>query len=129
MIVVDSSAIIAIAQLEPDRAAFRGALEIASAAYLAPANFVETGMILRQRGYIADLPELQAQLALYGVQVREDVPLAAPAFDAFLRYGKGRHPARLNLGDCFAYALAKQLGVPLLYKGDDFAKTDIRSAL
>jgi len=129
VIAVDSSAIIAIAQLEPDRAAFRTALEVAPAAYLAPVNFVETGMILRQRGYIADLSELEAQLELYGIQVREDLPLAAPAFEAFLRYGKGRHPARLNLGDCFAYALAKQLDLPLLYKGDDFAQTDIRSAL
>ena len=51
------------------------------------------------------------------------------AFEAFLRYGKGRHPARLNLGDCFAYALAKERGEPLLFKGDDFARTDIEPAL
>ncbi len=50
------------------------------------------------------------------------------ALQAHLRYGKGRHPARLNLSDCFAYALAKQLDAPLLYKGDDFSQTDIRSA-
>ena len=54
---------------------------------------------------------------------------ASIALDAYLRFGKGLHPARLNLGDCFAYALAKALDAPLLYKGDDFAMTDIRSAL
>jgi ribonuclease VapC len=51
------------------------------------------------------------------------------AIDAFQRFGKGRHPAALNMGDCFAYACAKRLGVPLLYKGDDFSLTDIHSAL
>ena len=96
---------------------------------IAPTNFLETGMVLLQRGFISDLAELEAQQNFYGVELSEDRRLAASAFDAFMRYGKGRHPARLNLGDCFAYALAKQLDVPLLYKGDDFAKTDIRSAL
>ena len=55
--------------------------------------------------------------------------LADAAAEAFLRFGKGRHPAKLNFGDCMAYALAKSLDAPLLYKGDDFARTDIRSAL
>lgn len=55
--------------------------------------------------------------------------LADAAAEAFLRFGKGLHPAKLNFGDCMAYALAKSLDAPLLYKGDDFAKTDIRSAL
>jgi ribonuclease VapC len=50
------------------------------------------------------------------------------ASEAFLRFGKGRHPAKLNLGDCFSYALAKSLQAPLLYKGEDFAKTDIVAA-
>jgi ribonuclease VapC len=58
-----------------------------------------------------------------------DTPVTQAALDAYLRFGKGRHPARLNLGDCFAYALAKALDAPLLYKGDDFALTDVRSAL
>lgn len=50
------------------------------------------------------------------------------ALDAFSRFGKGRHPAALNMGDCFAYACAKELGVPVLFKGDDFSKTDIEVA-
>ena len=77
---------------------------------------------------LATLPGPQAAQALVHA-VRNDVDLSAPALQAYLQYGKGRHPARLNLADCFAYALAKRLDVPLLYKGDDFAKTDIRSAL
>ena len=59
----------------------------------------------------------------------ETLPITAEtgslALDAFERYGKGRHPARLNFGDCFAYAMAKQHGVPLLYNGEDFAQTDL----
>jgi ribonuclease VapC len=58
-----------------------------------------------------------------------DASLAGAAYEAWLRYGRGRHPAGLNFGDCFAYALAKQRGEPLLFKGDDFAKTDIVAAL
>jgi ribonuclease VapC len=68
-------------------------------------------------------------VALIGVIV-EPVPAEARrlAVDAFVRFGKGRHPAALNFGDCFAYACAKQAGVPLLYKGDDFPRTDIEAA-
>ena len=58
-----------------------------------------------------------------------DGKLAHGAYDAWLHYGRGRHPAGLNLGDCFSYALAKQRAEPLLYKGDDFAKTDIVAAV
>lgn len=86
-------------------------------------------MVLRQRGFIAGLEFCDAWLAGLSIDVRDDVALGGAAFAAFLKFGKGRHPARLNLGDCFAYALAKSLDAPLLYKGDDFAKTDIRSAL
>jgi ribonuclease VapC len=68
-------------------------------------------------------------LRLAGVRIVEigDDELAR-ALDAFDRYGKGRHPARLNMGDCFAYACAKTQGVPLLFKGDDFGQTDIAIA-
>ena len=86
-------------------------------------------MVLTQRGFIANLGELEELIEFYGVKLCEDQDLAKGAFHAFMIYGKGRHPARLNLADCFAYALSKQLDAPLLYKGDDFAKTDIRSAV
>lgn len=68
-------------------------------------------------------------LALTGVSVEPvSAEVRTVAIDAFARFGKGRHPAALNFGDCFAYACAKQVGVPLLYKGDDFPQTDIEPA-
>jgi ribonuclease VapC len=60
--------------------------------------------------------------------VAQDARLAEEAREAFLRYGKGRHPAALNLGDCATYAVAKSLSLPLLFKGDDFTKTDLMAA-
>lgn len=72
---------------------------------------------------------VEAFLSLTGVSV-QSVPAEArgAAIDAFIRYGKGRHPAALNFGDCFAYACAKHAKAPLLYKGDDFPQTDIQAA-
>ena len=74
--------------------------------------------------------ELQSLIAANSIEVISwTEELADVAADAFLRFGKGRHSAKLNFGDCMAYALAKSLDAPLLYKGADFARTDIRSAL
>ena len=129
MIVLDSSALLAIALRDLDGPVFVDALLNAGVVRLSPINFTETGMVLWQRGYLSDVGHLKRLIARYDIEVCEDLPLGAGAFAGFLRYGKGIHPARLNLGDCFAYALAKQFDAPLLYKGDDFAKTDIRSAL
>lgn len=129
MIAVDSSALIAIAQREPEEDGILEALESASAAYIAPANYVETGIVLIRRRLIASHARLDSWLADLRVERRDDLELAAAALDAYLRFGKGFHPARLNLADGFAYALAKTLDAPLLYKGDDFSQTDIRSAL
>jgi ribonuclease VapC len=129
LIVVDSSALVAMAMGEADRETFAAALEASTAAWLAPINYVETGVLLMQRGSFAARPDLDVWLLEAGVTVRDDVALSEVALSTYLRFGKGFHPARLNLADCFAYALAKQLDAPLLYKGDDFAKTDIRSAL
>ena len=129
MIVVDSSALVAIALWEPEREVFAGAIFRAEETWLSPTNYLETGMVLKQRGFIATRASLDVWLAQLTVGVKEDLALHAAAMEAFLSYGMGRHRARLNLADCFAYALAKQLGLPLLYKGDDFGQTDIRSAL
>lgn len=129
MIVVDSSALVALALREPEQDRIRRALHAADRALISPVNFVESGMVLRGRDFIVGREDLEAFLAAHGITVETHRELHQPALDAFLRYGKGRHSARLNLGDCFAYALAAQLDAPLLYKGDDFAQTDIRSAL
>ena len=129
MIVVDASALIAIAQLEPDRLRYQQALSEADAAYLSPANYLETGIILVRQRLIVDQERLNLWLASLRVELREDIELGRAALGAYRQFGKGFHAARLNLADCFAYALAATLDLPLLYKGDDFAKTDIRSAL
>lgn len=129
MIVVDASALIAIGQLEPDRRQYQDALAEADHAYLSPVNYLETGVIALRRQLLTSQERFDSWLTELGVEVRGDVALGPGALEAYLRFGKGYHPARLNLGDCFAYALAKRLDAPLLYKGDDFALTDIRSAL
>ena len=129
MIVVDTSALVAIAEREPEKQQFLSVLDRSKVSYLSPINYVETGVVLIQRLLMADAAELVDWLSGLGVTQREDVELGAAALAAYLQFGKGRHPAQLSLADCFAYALAKQLGLPLLYKGDDFAKTDIRSAI
>ena len=77
----------------------------------------------------AALREVQAYIRPFDVTVAMIEPaMTAAAVDAYQRFGKGRHPAGLNFGDCFAYACARHLNMPLLYKGDDFSKTDIEAA-
>ena len=129
MIVVDSSALVAIAQREPERHAALAVLDRADVSYISPINYVETGVVVIARGLLLDRDEVDDWLAGMGIEVREDLELSGPALEAYLRFGKGLDPAGLNLADCFAYALAKTLHAPLLYKGDDFSQTDIRSAL
>ncbi|WP_337185934.1 type II toxin-antitoxin system VapC family toxin [Phenylobacterium sp.] len=129
MIVVDTSALIAIAAKEVDWRAHLAAIEAADRAVIGQVNFVETGTVLVSRGYIDQSASLTDWLDAFAVTPYDAPHLGPDALSAYLRYGKGRHPARLNLGDCFAYALAKALDAPLLYKGDDFARTDVRSAL
>jgi ribonuclease VapC len=129
LIVVDASALLAIALEEPDNRLYAAALGNSDSAHISPANFLQTSIILIRRGFAANREMFETWLVESGVTVRDDLALAGDALAAYLRFGKGFHPARLNLADCFAYALARQLDAPLLYKGDDFAKTDIRSAL
>jgi len=94
---------------------------------IATVNWVEAGMVMVGKkddvGALAIIDEIVTSLGIEieGIGRAE----AIEARRAFVRYGKGLHPARLNFADCFAYALAKSRGVPLLFKGDDFARTDI----
>ena len=129
MIVVDASALVAIFLREPEQQTFLDVISATDAAWLSSINYVEAGLILSKRRLIPNRERFDTLLVSLRVQIREDIELGPLALDAYLRFGKGYHPARLNLGDCFAYALAKALDAPLLYKGDDFALTDIRSAL
>lgn len=131
MIVVDASAICAIMFGEPERAQFMAVLKDADSALVSPVNRWEASVSIQQRR-----PDIAADRVVQDILVRAGIAVAeigadeaSVAFEAWRTYGKGRHPAALNLGDCFAYALARTRNLPLLFKGDDFPKTDVRSAL
>jgi len=130
VIAIDSSALVAILQNEPDALLFAEAIGAAEAIVVSAVTFFETSMVLA--GRVQDETAWRLLDALIGRAKIEIVPFdagqAGIAREAFLKYGKGRHPAALNFGDCAAYALAKSKGAPLLYKGSDFSKTDIMSA-
>lgn len=128
-LVVDTSALVTIMAREPERSAFLRILEQGDGMLISEINYVETGILLVGRGLFPDRETLDTWLTGARIKVAQEVALDAAALDAYLRYGKGRHPARLNLADCFAYALAKTLDAPLLFKGDDFPLTDVRPAL
>lgn len=129
MIVVDSSALIAIAETEADWKPLLASLLGTDHPAISQMNYVEAGMVLTSRGFFPGRAEYDRWLEEFGVVVDRSTPLDAYALEAFLQFGRGRHPAKLNLGDCFAYALAKALDAPLLFKGNDFSRTDIRPAL
>ncbi|MGH6835068.1 MAG: type II toxin-antitoxin system VapC family toxin [Methylocella sp.] len=131
MIVVDSSALIAILFDEPERQAFQDVITGGERCFMSAVNAHETASVLRvRRGSqaVAWLWQLLAESEIEIVPFDEaQVRAAAAAFD---RYGKGIHfKARLNLADCAAYALAKTMDLPLLFIGDDFAATDVRVCL
>lgn len=129
MIVVDASAVIAIADEEEDGAVLLERLSGAESRVIAAINVVEVGMILLNRRPELTEADIAAWMRRLDIKVVDGEGLAETALAAHLRFGNGRHPARLNLADCFAYALARHLDAPLLYKGNDFPQTDIRSAL
>jgi ribonuclease VapC len=133
VIVVDASAIVAILTGEPERDALTDALERASEITTSPLAIYEAtlGLVRILRRSVEDAEaDVTEFLRLARVAVQPIQPETAHvALEAFARYGKGRgHRARLNLGDCFIYAQAKVGGASLLYKGEDFSKTDIESA-
>jgi len=131
MIVVDSSALCAVFFDEPERSAFQAVLDGAERCVISAVNAHETACVLRGKlgqaavgAFWQWLTDNRVEIISFDeVQARE----AAMAFD---RYGKGIAPkARLNLSDCAAYALAKTMDAPLLFKGDDFSETEIKSAM
>ena len=130
-IVVDTSAIIAILRDEPEKDRLVDAILAASPRLMSAVSLQEAGMVMAGRSGNETVWEpLDALLVRLDMEiVAHDAGLSRIAREAFLRFGKGRHAARLNFGDCAAYALAKANHLPLLFKGDDFAKTDIAAAL
>ena len=131
MIVLDSSAVIAVALGEADAGKFSDVLGTAEEVVISTGTVVEIGVVLASKnreGASIDAMHLLAAASVRQIPVSERHALLA--IEAYERYGKGRgHPAQLNYGDCFSYALAKSLNAPLLFKGDDFAQTDVVSAL
>ena len=124
--VIDTSALIAILQDEPERKAFNEAIEVADRRAMSVASFVEASMIVETRFGPDGVRSLDLFIAKAGIElVAVDADQAHVARTAFRVYGKRRHPAGLNFGDCFAYALARTLGEPLLFKGSDFSLTDV----
>lgn len=127
--VIDTSALLAILQDEPERRSFIEKIEAADARLLSAASLVETSIVIEARHGAEGVKLLDLFLDRAGIEIAPvDDEQAREARLAFSRYGKGRHAAGLNFGDCFAYALATTSGEPLLFKGLDFAATDIASA-
>ena len=131
MIVVDTSALVAIFAREPEGENFKTRIAQDDDPVLSAASLLETSIVLRNPGGgRASDHELDEFVAENLRVIPVDDIQAQIARDGHLKYGKGMgHPAQLNFGDCFSYALAKSLEAPLLFKGNDFAKTDIKSAL
>jgi ribonuclease VapC len=127
--VIDTSAIIACLFGEPERIAFIDAIEADSVRLISVVGLVEASLVTLGRKRAAGLADLHAFLDDGEIErVPVDIRQAEIAVGAFRRFGRGRHPAALNIGDCFAYALAKATGEKLLFKGADFARTDITAA-
>ena len=128
--IVDSSAIVAVVFREAESDRFQRAISDAATRRMSVANYFEAAMVIEGRMGEEGARELDNYLESADIEL-VDVTLeqAHAARLAWRRYGKGNHPAGLNYGDCFAYALAEIIGEPLLYKGDDFALTDVESAL
>jgi ribonuclease VapC len=123
--IVDSSAVLAIFFEEPEAPRFATLLAAPGAKRISAVNYLECAIKLDNVAEGASL-ELDAFLEDAGIEVAAVTHAhARTARLAHRRFGKGRHPAGLNLGDCFAYALAKASGEPLLFKGDDFSRTDL----
>ena len=128
--IVDTSALLAVLQNEPERRAFTEAIEAAESRSLSTGTLLECSMVIEARFGTEGQHSLDLFLTRAGIEaVPFDSNQLRVARHAFRTYGKGRHKAALNFGDCFAYALAKTRDERLLFKGDDFANTDVRPAI
>jgi ribonuclease VapC len=129
-VIIDTSAMLAVALREPDGRRYLKAILVAMPRRISVSNWLEATMVVDRRGntqavdWLEDLIQ-QAEIEVMPVSVSQ----GEIARRAWRTYGRGIHPARLNYGDCFAYALAKEAREPLLFKGNDFAQTDIEPAL
>lgn len=128
--IVDTSALVAVVKGEPEAEIYLTRLMDAPDVRISAVTAFEFGMVVD--GWKDEQSSKDADLLLVSIDaeiVAVDAETAQAVRAAYRQFGKGNHPARLNFGDCFAYALAKESGEPLLFKGDDFARTDVRSAV
>ncbi len=127
--IIDTSALVSILDQEPEAERLARAIATASERMLSAANLVETGIVMQVRRGDEAARDLDLLLAKLKIEI---IPVSAKqaslARKTFQRFGRGRHSARLNFGDCFAYALAKDNAAPLLFKGKDFSQTDVAVA-
>ena len=127
--IIDTSALVAIFDQEPEAERIARTLAATPERMLSAANLLEVGIVMQARRGDDGARDVDLLLAKLRVEI---VPFTARqaeiALKAFRRYGRGRHDAKLNFGDCFAYALAKDAAAPLLFKGDDFGQTDVLAA-
>lgn len=125
--VADTSALLAILQYEPDAKKFATAIESDPVRLISAATVLEAAILMETRAGESGGRELDLLLHKASFQIvavtKEQLEIGRLAFRT---YGKGRHPARLNFGDCFSYALSKTSSEPLLFKGDDFSQTDVQ---
>lgn len=128
--VLDTSALLAMLLAEPERDTYVALLADADDPLISAATLAEASIVMLAKTAEAGMHDLDELLATGGVRcVAVDEQQARLARDAFTRFGKGRSPAGLNFGDCFSYALAQAANRPLLFKGDDFGKTDVTPAV
>lgn len=128
MIAVDTSALVAVVLGEPELERF-AAIIAREPCVVSAASVTEAALVLESRQGPDAVEDLRHTIAGAGIEVvAVDDALAWAAHAAWRRFGKGRHPAQLDYGDCFSYALAKSRAIPLLFKGDDFTQTDIEAA-
>ncbi len=130
MIVVDTSALVAILEAEEDAPRYAAAIAEADPPLISAATLVEVGIVMFNRHGAKAERMVDALIQEAGFQVKSvTAQHARLAKEAYAAYGKGQKSAGLNYGDCFSYALAKATGLPLLFKGRDFSRTDIEAAL
>lgn len=131
MIFIDTSVFVAILTNEPDRDSFVDAIAVAKRRISSPVVRLETCIVLSRRlDFSPTAAERRFDAFVKDANIEEapiDSAVGAAAVACFEQYGKGRHPARLNFADCLSYACAKTHGAALLFKGDDFAQTDVKA--
>ncbi|BCH27980.1 ribonuclease VapC [Mesorhizobium sp. L-8-10] len=128
--IVDASALLAVLLEEPEKDTFRDRMLLAEALSMSPINYLEASVRADDQRHPAKGAELDNLMGEFGIRIATvTAEQAHLAREAYQRFGKGNHPAKLNLGDCFAYALSKARGESLLFKGNDFGLTDVEAAL